>query len=190
MESNGNYQGKLRVREIVFMGIMIALDVLAVRFLSFEIPTMRVGLGFLAIMIAAMYLGPVRAGIVGLIADLLGFVLFGKGIFMPGFTISALVNGLIAGYFLEGKKSSQVYNYILYGIVSTLVVDTLMNTTWLVMMLHNNDFSYFMARLIPRVPNQIVVTVLKIIMAPILYNTLFKRFVARDVEHKGIRERV
>lgn len=188
MQSNGNYQGKLKVREIVFMGIMIALDVLAVRFLSFEIPTMRIGLGFLAIMISGMYLGPLRAGAVALIADLLGFVLFGKGIFFPGFTISAMVNGLIAGHFLEGKKSAKVYNYVLFALLSTLVVDTLMNTTWLVMMFHNNDFSYFMARLIPRVPNQIIVTVLKIIMAPLLYKTLFKRFVARDVEHKGIRE--
>lgn len=182
-------QPMLRVREIVFMGIMIALDVLAVRFLSFEIPTMRIGTGFLAIIIAGMYLGPLRAGLVGLIADLLGFVLFGKGIFFPGFTISALVNGVIAGYFLEGKKSAKVVNYVLYALISTLVVDTLMNTTWLVMMLHENDFSYFMARLLPRLPNQVVVTVLKIIMVPILYRTLFQRFVARGVEHPGIRER-
>lgn len=190
MENNGRRQkSKLRVEEIVFMGIMIAIDVLTVRFLSFEIPTMRVGLGFLSIIIAGMYLGPVRAGIVGFIADLLGFFLFGKGIFFPGFTISAAVNGIIAGYFIEGKKSSKVLNYVVYALVSTLVVDTLLNTSWLVIMLHESDFSYFMARLLPRIPNQVVVTALKILMVPLFYNTLFRRFVARGVEHPGIRDK-
>lgn len=44
MQNSENKRQVSRVREIVFMGIMIALDVLAVRFLSVETPVMRVGL--------------------------------------------------------------------------------------------------------------------------------------------------
>lgn len=176
------------VKEIVFMGIMIAVDVVAVRFLSFNMITMRIGTGFIANIIAGMYLGPVRAGLVGLIADLIGFTLFPVGAFFPGFTLSAVLNGVIAGAFLEGKKSSLRRNVILYALVSTLLVDTLLNTTWLVMMLHQNDFGKFMFRLIPRIPNQVAMIVLKIILVPVLYRTLFKRFRIRGVEHPGIRE--
>ena len=176
------------VREIVFMGIMIAVDVVAVRFLSFNMITMRIGTGFIANIVAGMYLGPVRAGIVGLIADLIGFTLFPVGVFFPGFTLSAVVSGALSGFFLEGKKSSQKFNIIAYALISTLLVDTLMNTTWLVLMLHDGDFSKFMFRLIPRIPNQIAVIVLKIILVPILYRTLFKRFRAAGAEHSGIRE--
>lgn len=170
------------------MGIMIALDVLAVRFLSVETPVMRVGLGFLANIIAGMYLGPARAGIVGLLADLVGFFMFPKGTFFPGFTISAAVNGILTGYFLEGRKSANFKWFVSYAILSTLLVDTLMNTIWLVMMLHNGDMSFFWTRLSIRIPNQVVVTALKIIMVPLLYNTVFKRLRAVGVERPGNRE--
>ena len=175
-------------KEIVFMGIMIALDVIAVRFLSLTTPVMRIGTGFIAVIIAGMYLGPVRAGIVGLIADLIGFMLFPVGAFFPGFTLSATVSGVLAGYFLEGKKSGDFKNVIIYAVFSTLLVDTLMNTTWLVMMLHQGDFTKFLIRLIPRIPNQVVITVLKIVLIPLLYSRLFKRFRIAGVEHPGIRE--
>ncbi|KAF5074881.1 ECF transporter, substrate-specific component [anaerobic digester metagenome] len=188
MQNSENKRQVSRVREIVFMGIMIALDVLAVRFLSVETPVMRVGLGFLANIIAGMYLGPARAGIVGLLADLVGFFMFPKGTFFPGFTISAAVNGILAGYFLEGRKSANFKWFVSYAILSTLLVDTLMNTIWLVMMLHNGDMSFFWTRLSIRIPNQVVVTALKIIMVPLLYNTVFKRLRAVGVERPGIRE--
>lgn len=188
MDNSKRQPARSKVREIVFMGIMVAIDVVAVRFLSIETPAMRIGFGFVANLIAGMYLGPARAGIVGVAADLLGFTLFGKGIFFPGFTVSALVQGLLAGYFLEGKKSANVARVITYAVISTVLVDTLMNTTWLVMMLHDGDFSYFMFRLIPRLPNQVVVTVLKVILVPILYRSIFTRLRAVGVERPGIRE--
>ena len=176
------------VNEIVFMGIMIAVDVIAVRFLSINLITMRVGIGFIANIVAGMYLGPVRAGMVGLIADLIGFTLFPVGAFFPGFTLSAVMSDVIAGFFLEGKKSSRLFNIIMYAVVSTVLVETLMNTTWLVLMLHQGDFSKFMFRLIPRIPNQLATIVFKIILIPIFYKTLFKRFRAKGVERAGIRE--
>ncbi len=188
MEYNKRQKTTNRVREIVFMGILIALDVVAVRFLSFQTPAMRIGFGFVANLIAGMYLGPLRAGIVGVTADLLGFFLFGQGLFFPGFTISAGVQGLLAGFFLEGKKSKDLPRIIIYAILSTVLVDTLMNTTWLVLMLDNGNFAAFWPRLSLRVPNQIAVTVLKVILVPILYRAVFQRFKATGVEHAGIRE--
>lgn len=177
-----------KVNELVFMGIMIALDIIAVRFLSITTPAMRIGLGFTSSIIAGMYLGPVRATIVGVVADLLGFAVFPQGLFFPGFTISQAVSGFLAGYFLEGKKSAHGTNVLLYAVLSTLLVDSILNTTWLVMMLHDSDFSFFLFRLIPRLPNQAVITVLKVILVPIFYRALFQRIKAKGVERPGIRE--
>lgn len=177
-----------KAKELVFMGIMIALDIIAVRFLSITTPAMRIGLGFISSIIAGMYLGPVRATIVGVVADLLGFAVFPQGLFFPGFTLSQGVSGFLAGFFLEGKKSARLANVVTYAILSTLLVDTLLNTTWLVMMLHQSDFSFFLFRLVPRLPNQAVITILKIILVPIFYRTLFQRIKATGVERPGIRE--
>ncbi len=179
-----------QVKVLAFMSILIALDVILVRFVSFEIPSMRIGAGFIAVIIAGMYLGPLRAGIVGLVADILGMLIFPKGAFFPGFTLSGSLNYVIAGWFLEGKKSAKTFNVITYAIFSTLIIDTFLNTIWLVMMLHQNDMSRFIPVLAPRVPFQIVMTILKVILIPILYRTLFSRLKATDVERPGIRETV
>lgn len=183
-----NPQRMSQVKILAFMGIMVALDVILVRFVSFEIPSMRIGGGFMAVILAGMYLGPVRAGIVGLVADILGMLIFPKGAFFPGFTLSAGLNYFIAGWFLEGKKSANTVNVVIYAVFSTLLIDTVLNTTLLVMMLHQNDFTKFMAVLLPRIPFQIVVTALKIVFIPLIYRTLFKRFKADGVERLGIRE--
>ncbi|PKK39601.1 Substrate-specific component FolT of folate ECF transporter [Clostridiaceae bacterium JG1575] len=176
------------VREITFMGIMIALNVIAVRFLSIETPFMRVGFGFIAFFISGMYLGPLRSGIVAALADLVGMALFAKAQYFPGFTLSSFIAGTIAGAMLEGKKSKDLRWVIGYGILSTLIADTILVTIWLVMINHQGDLAFFIPRLLPRLPYQGVITVLKIILIPIFYRTVFVRLRVPGVERPGIRE--
>lgn len=186
--STKNSQSISQAKVLAFMGIMIALDVILVRFLVIQGPAMRISFHFIVVILAGMYLGPFRAGIIGIVADILGMLIFPRGAYFPGFTLSAGITYVMAGYFLEGRKSAKMLNVVVYSVLSTLLIDTVLNSIWLVMLLHQNDFTKFMVILGPRIPFQIVVTVLKIIFIPIIYRTLFKRFRANDVEHPGIRE--
>lgn len=186
--STKSNQSISQAKVLAFMGIMIALDVILVRFLVFQTPTMRISFHFIVIILAGMYLGPLRAGIVGVVADILGMLIFPRGAYFPGFTLSAGITYALAGFFLEGKKSAKLFNVVVYSVLSTLLIDTVLNTIWLVMLVHQNDFTKWSVVLGTRIPFQIVVTVLKIIFIPIIYRTLFKRFRASDVEHPGIRE--
>ena len=76
-----------------------------------------------------MLFGPLEAGIVGALIDVLGAFLFPTGAFFPGYTLTAFVTGLCWGLpFLRGKRSVP---RLLLAVVSNLLLCTLLlNTYW------------------------------------------------------------
>ena len=66
---------------------------------------LEISFAFLAIAAAGMLYGPVMAGIIGVLADTLGFFLSpANGAFFPGFTLSAFLSGFVFGLFFYKKK--------------------------------------------------------------------------------------
>ena len=59
--------------------------------------------GFIPTAIFAILYGPVAAGIMAAIACFIGMLLFGQGVFFPGFMVSEFLVGYIYGYFLYKK---------------------------------------------------------------------------------------
>lgn len=117
------------VHALALMAILVASEIVLSRFLSFSVWNMKIGFAFLPVVIAAMTLGPVRAGIVGGVADFLGAVLFPIGAYFPGFTLTAFLTGLVFGVFLY-KGASFVRILGAVG-VQQLVLGLLLNTFWI-----------------------------------------------------------
>ena len=79
--------------------------------------------------VAGILLGPLCAGVVGALADVLGAVLFPIGAYFPGFTLTAFLMGLCYGLFLKGKQS---FPRILGAVaVHQLVLSLLLNSLWI-----------------------------------------------------------
>jgi len=91
---------------LVSCALLIAMNVVLVRFCSITTTYLRLSFGFIPLAIAAMMFGPGYACAVGAIADLLGAILFPSGPFWPGFTIVAGLCGLIYGFLLYQKPGS------------------------------------------------------------------------------------
>ena len=91
------------VLSIALTAIFTALVIILVRFLSIQniaaIPFIRVSLGPTFIIIAGLILGPIYGGIVGFLADLLGFFMFDASGFgyNPLISVTYLLYGLLAG---------------------------------------------------------------------------------------------
>lgn len=178
-----------RTKELVVMALFVAIDfILGEVLVPVKLPTLQVSFAFIAIALTGMYLGPVRGMIVGIISDLIGGLtgMIG-GQFFIGFTISAALNGLAAGYFLEGKKSSKEANVITWAVVSSILISWVLTTVWLVIMYNDSDFTKFLPQLIKRAPTNLGILVAKIITIPLLYTSVFKRLKLREVERPGIR---
>ncbi|MBQ7507013.1 MAG: folate family ECF transporter S component [Lachnospiraceae bacterium] len=120
---------KFTVQRLVLMAVLIALHVVAVRFLSIQTPIFRISFGFIALVLAGVLLGPVEAMIVGALADLIGALLFPSGPFYPGFTLTAALTGLVFGLFLYKKVT--VLRVIFSCAIVEFVLGLLLNTYWI-----------------------------------------------------------
>ena len=83
---------KLRItklKKIIFAALLLAVFIVLERFVSIKTPLLKISLGFIPLMIAAIYLGPKYSTLVGALGDLIGALLFPFGTYFVGFTISA-----------------------------------------------------------------------------------------------------
>lgn len=115
---------------MVVTAFMIALSVVLSKVVSINISFLRIGFGFLPIAILAILYGPYVAAVGYALADLIGAWLLPTGTFFPGFTLSAILTGLIFGYVLYGKEVTFLRALLASALVC-LGVNLLLNTFWL-----------------------------------------------------------
>lgn len=121
---------KLNIRMIAYLGMLTALGVVLAALRPVSLWNFRISFTFLPIAAAGMLFGPVSAGVVGALSDVLGAFLFPAGTFFPGYTLTAFVNGLCWGLpFLHKKRTVP---RLLLAVGSSLVLCTLLlNTLWI-----------------------------------------------------------
>lgn len=124
----------LSTETVVITGFMIALSVVLSKLVSINISFLRIGFGFLPIAVLAILYGPAVAAIGYGVADLLGAWLFPTGTFFPGFTVSAVLTGLIFGFILYNKEVT-IKRALIASALVCLGVNLLLNTYWLTFLL-------------------------------------------------------
>jgi ECF transporter S component (folate family) len=121
-----------KTRIIAFVGLLVSIEIILTRFLSFQTPIIRIGFGFIPIAFSAIMFGPAIGGLTGAIADVVGMIIFPKSAYFPGFTLSAFLSGAIYGIFLY-RKPVTVVNVSKSVLLITILVDLGLNTLWLSM---------------------------------------------------------
>lgn len=123
---------KLSIRDIAKLAVLIALEVILSRFLSIATPIVKIGFGFVPVVMAAMMFGPFWGGVMGGAADLIGALLFPIGPFFPGYTLTAVLVGVVYGVFLHDKPKSNLR--ILFAVlIVNLVLHLCLNTFWVML---------------------------------------------------------
>ena len=139
------------------MALFIALEIVLTRIVGLMPSSItRISLSFIVYAFAGTLFGPLFTALTAGIGDVVGAILFPPpGGFFPGFTLSAIVSGLIMGFvILDDKNYKKVTGLLL---LNTLVVDFVLNTTWL-KLLQNIPFFYL---LIQRLPGILINNVLR-----------------------------
>ncbi len=133
------------VQVMVIMAMLIAMEVVLSRFLSYAVWNMKIGFAFLPVAIAAIMLGPVKAAIVGGVADFVGAILFPIGAYFPGFTLTAVLMGLVYGLFLYKKQSlARVLGAVA---INQLILSLLLNSLWISVLYGSPYMPLLIARL-------------------------------------------
>jgi len=136
-----------QTKNLAIIGMLIALDIIFTRFLAIQTAQIRISLGFFAIAIIGMLYGPAIAGIAAGMSDISGWVIAPNAPFFPGFTLSAVITGVLFGYFLH-KPRVTMLSYILSALGLTIICDMLLNTLWLSILQHVPFLSMLFTRTI------------------------------------------
>jgi ECF transporter S component (folate family) len=125
-----------KVKQLALAGLLLATNIVLVRFVSIQFEVLRLSFGYITFILAGWLLGPVWGAVIGVAGDLLGMLLWPKGSFFPGFTLSALLEGLIYGLFLFGRQVDRRFfvRLVLGILVVHIFVQLGLTTLWLTIM--------------------------------------------------------
>lgn len=148
----------VKTREILFLSLFIALEVILTRFLSIQTPIVRIGFTFLPIALSAIMFGPMLSGISAALADIIGMMLFPMGTYFPGFTLTAFLSGAIYGGFLYNKNLN-VFRISVAVIIISIFINLGLDTIWIWMLTGKGIMALLPARMIKcmvMIPIQII----------------------------------
>ncbi len=117
-------------RRMIYLALLIAMNIVFVRLLSFQTPVTRLDFGFLPISLAGAIFGPFWGGLAGGAADIIGMMVNNKGMayFFP-WTINAILHGVFYGIFLYQKERSWL-RVILCVLTQGIFINLLLGTIW------------------------------------------------------------
>ena len=123
------FKQKFTTRTLTTLAMLIAIEVILSRFLSINAWNIKIGFGFVPVLIAAILYGPLAGGLVGALSDFIGAVLFPIGTYFPGFTLTSFLMGLVFGLFLY-KKQGWLPGLAAVGI-NQFILGLFLNTFWI-----------------------------------------------------------
>jgi ECF transporter S component (folate family) len=121
-------------RVMVTCAMLLAVEVILNSTISIYImPYLRITFGFLAVALCARLFGPLPAMAISALSDFLVLMLQGKGgYYFPGFTLTALLEGLVYGLAFY-KKDVKLSNVLIAQAVVALALHIGLNTLWITM---------------------------------------------------------
>lgn len=130
-----NFAGSIRefshFSSIAGASMLLAVSIVLSIFVMIPIsPTLKMGIAYLATAMLGMIFGPVLGGLTAGLGDLIKFLLKPDGIFFPGFTLNAILGGVIYGLFFYKNRVS-LSRCIAAKVSVNLFLNILLNTYWL-----------------------------------------------------------
>jgi len=156
-------------KTITTLGMLLALEIVLSRFLSIQTPITRIGFGFVPLVIAAILYGPVASGVLAVLADILGALLFPIGAYYPPLTITSLLVGVTYGLFLykkefDPKKAKDWIRVVVLVIVRQGVWALMLQSFWLSKLQGITYKQCFLTR----IPQVLLLAAVEIVIIPIL----------------------
>lgn len=155
---------KLSVKTLCRAAILIAIEIVLSRFLSFSTMELKIGFGFVPIALCGFMYGPVISAFAGALADFLGAVLFPIGNYFVGFTLTAALTGLCFGLFLHRRKVGFFPNMVLCALINCLILSLGLNTYWVSLI----TGTPFFAQAVVRLPQFGINLTLQLVLLPLL----------------------
>lgn len=153
-----------KVNRLTLAAFVIALVTVAGTFAIPVSQNLHIVFTFLFFAFGAIIYGPVVAAATGATADIVGFIAHPSGAFFPGYTLSAILSGLIYGLFLYRQRIT-VLRLILVKLIINYGINVGLGCLWSAMLFGKAYSFFFIASLLKN-------TLMLPIEVAILYVTL------------------
>ena len=153
---------KIETRKLVMIALLIGLNIVFSRIISISAWNFKISLTFTTLLLAGYLYGPFYAAVVGGIGDLVGSLLFPIGAYNPLFTLTAVISGLVFGYF--HYNNCELKNTVLAVLINQLIVSLLLNT-WFIALIYKTSF---LALLSTRAAQSLVMLVIEFMIIKLL----------------------
>ena len=159
-------QKKIPLRAMVVCAMLTAVAVVLDRFVPVVFTdSLKVTLTFIPVLVAAILYGPAGGAVVWGLADLIGALLFPRGVYFPGFTVTAALKGAVFGWFLAQKGAKFFPHAVIPTAVNNLVIGLLIDTLWIAILYSSKTYwGYFVGR----IPQFIALTVMNLALIPLI----------------------
>ncbi len=167
-----SYQELKSIRCITIIAMLGAVSIVLGSLVFMVGDFLKVGFNFLPNEFVYYLFGPVVGVVYGAALDILTFIVRPTGPFFFGFTLSAIITGLIYGAILY-KRPLSMKRILLANLVQLVVIHLLLNTYWLTMLYGYNYIAILPIRALKA-----------LIMLPV--ETIMLYMVIKGVEASGI----
>lgn len=151
------------IRVVAFCGVMCALAVILSTVATINLgPYMKIGLSGIPNQVVDYLFGPTVGALFSGSLEIIKFVLRPDGVYFPGFTVSAVLAGMIYGMVLY-RRALTVARVCVAHLLVKLIVNLGCNTLWLVILYKKAVWAIFPARVMTnliRLPGDVLVTYL------------------------------
>ncbi len=153
--------------KIVMTSILIALNIVLERFLTFQIESNHYSISVITIVFAVIYLGLPHGIAVAALGDIIGALLFPIGPYFPGFTLTNILTALCIGLFLRNKVN--ILNTCCAILINKGLGTLILNSIW-VSILYKGGIDAFPAYMVTRIPQAIIMAVIEIAVIILLFH--------------------
>ena len=192
-----NQNGIFSTRNLILMAALVAMQIILARFLSIQASDiLRISFESVPIILAGMWLGPLSGAVVALIADILGTVLSGYGIWFPPIALGPVMVGVLAGlstkYVFRSDLSSTkeswkvILTVIVIGIINSFVIGPFTTTLYSILVMGNtNAFTVLLgSNFIGRLTTKPVTILVDALIVTIVNRAVY-RPVIRSIVHRA-----
>ncbi|MCT4597025.1 MAG: folate family ECF transporter S component [Vallitalea sp.] len=180
----------INTKVLIVSGLLIAISIILTRVFGIMVPVagvsaLRISFGMIPVYIASFLFGPLMGGLVGMISDLIGFMLNPMGgAYFPGFTLSAILIGIIPGLLMKLVKRFNLGRK-LYAFNTTVIVLLTLAAYYAYLVKNDINFNNYFESL--RESRHLLVSILVVILL-IVFNILFPKYInkkSRNVVERG-----
>ena len=191
-----NQNGIFSTRNLILMAALIAMQIILARFLSIQVSDiLRISFESVPVILAGMWLGPLSGAIVALVADILGTIIHGYGVWFPPIALGPILVGVISGlstkYVFRSDLSSTreswkvIATVLVAGIVNSFLIGTVTTTMYSIIVMGNTNafsvllWSNFLGRLASKPVTILVNAVLVAVVNRAVYRPVIRPIVHR-----------